>query len=90
MAKNTVTIAWEGVLRLQAIGDIEPPKVQRHPALIGLPANVIYSPGVAPIPAELLLDPMQTATLLGWLLQLCDDGKIPPLPVPRLTPLQRQ
>ncbi len=89
MPKSTITLEWEGVLRLQAI-DVEPPKIARHPELIGLPPNVILSPGGTPLPAELIVTPMQAATLLGWLMQLRDDGEIPPLPVPRLTPLRRQ
>ena len=89
MAKNTITVEWEGVLRLQTI-EINRSMVALNPTLIGLAAEAIITPGGNLVPIELILTPIQAAAILDMFSDLREDGHIPIVPHGAAEKLRRQ
>lgn len=80
MAKETITLEWEGVLRM---GVVEIIGLHRsdQPAAFGIAARALVSPSAAPIPIELVLTPTQAAAILEMLRDFAREGDLPTPPL---------
>lgn len=77
MSKETITLEWEGVLRLMAADDEIKLLGSDDHDFIGLSVQVLATPASGPIPMEFSMTAQAAAGLLAMLRDLELDGKLP-------------